>query len=83
MPAVLSPLSPLRARHRSLMRGAIKSRYNLLVSYNGKAPSLTRTTSWANEPFTFWTRYIGDNSKESETAYSLSVTKINDITSFD
>lgn len=42
-----------------------------------------RPTSWANEPFTFWTRYISDNSKESETTYSLSVAKINDIKSFD
>ena len=78
-----SALSQLRARHRNLIRGAIKSRSILLVSYNGKAPSMMRPTSWANEPFTFWTRYIGDNSKESETTYSLSVAKINDITSFD
>ena len=76
-------LSQLRARHRHLIRNAIKSQSILLVSYNGKAPSMMRPTSWINEPHMFWTRYIGDNSKESETSYSLSVVKIDDIISFD
>lgn len=78
-----SALSQLRARHRALIRGAIKSRSILLVSYNGKAASLMRPTSWADEPYMFWCRYIGDDSKESETTYSLCVAKINDIIAFD
>ena len=78
-----SALSQLRARHRKLIRAAMASRSILLVSYNGKAPSLMRPTSWAKEPYTFWTRYVGDNSKESETTYSLCVARVDDIVSFD
>ena len=76
-------MADARDRHRAAIRRAILNRSVLLVSYGEKAPAMMRPTSWATEPHTFWARYVEKGASESTTTYSLSVTKINDIVSFD